>query len=694
MGKKQGAIYEPGELNRVRGKLGDIDETEAKRMAQILGGEVGVEKDQPAAAPKKTAAVSRKTVDVSVPGRSSRRSGRPVDVAGDDDIEVGGGKTASPGQKPDTGDDPSVKLNISYRERVKMDRCAAQIEFEIKSPLQALISAVSFFNDPVDHVYARFANRRMNIYYRKIEQVVASTRNLFPRNNAKRSERLKKVSPFAFSVLNTIRNWDTERIASDLAVIQSHPRTATVAEFAEILKAVYKPLFILDKLDLHTHIKEAYKLLYKQIFNENPSEPKEKIQDIIRNTLANFSDIRRDINYVLYPLLMKHISDKCLPYEKIFIERRNRYMAFLAVTENDQIMPVDINVEQAEIANREAELESKKDAEAVEDGNEDAAAEKKAETAPADAEQKALEHGLGVLEMLFPKAGWEKLSGYPDIYPYFSNMYSLRRGYELIAQTDPVQQVAVLMHILEDMCVAMRYITFGSVTGSDGKPVNVTEAIGDTIANWRRYIDTGFVKEYLPRLSEYCRLLEHSVESRSSPYARRTLNELRWIKRLYFLPYYKFESFGPPPFQKQDVTAIYSETRKFRKILTLVAAGIETGNRNGGAAAKAMCHGIENPWAPYNFEVPNPVSKRLDALLGPGKRNNAALIFFALSVTTVLDCLLNAESSWAYSDQGGALFRSANNDGMTPLFGVDIKLDADQIFKDTLKQRMAGNTAV
>jgi hypothetical protein len=44
MGKSR-AIYEPGELDKVRKKLGSLDPQEARRMAQVLGGEVGYEKD-------------------------------------------------------------------------------------------------------------------------------------------------------------------------------------------------------------------------------------------------------------------------------------------------------------------------------------------------------------------------------------------------------------------------------------------------------------------------------------------------------------------------------------------------------------------------------------------------------------------------------------------------------------------------
>ena len=581
-----------------------------------------------------------------------------------------------------------------------MDRYAGQFEFEIKNSMLTLVSVLSFVTEPVDYVNPRFVSRRMNVYYKKIEQLVTSTRNLFPRNNARRSERLKKTSPFVYHILDTIRHWNIERIDTDLAKIQSHPRSAKTSEFADILKAVYKPLFILEKLDMDTHIKGAYKLLYKIISIENPMEPKEKNQEMIRTALSSFADVRRNVRYCLYPLLMKLISDRWFPYERLFIDRRRRYKAFIGATDSEQVKPLDLSPEQVESGNLEAlHSEIKKEQESgteaadggASGGNTEPAdpkaAEKKAKEAAAESEKKALGHSFGVLETIFPQAGWVKLPEYHDLYPYFVNVYALRRGYELIAPADPLQQVAVLMHILEDFCVALRYVSFGSVTGPDGSTVRLSSVIGDTITNWRRYIDDSFVKEYLPRLTEYCRILEHSTESRTSPYAKRTINELRWIKRLYFLPYYKFDSLGPPPFQKQDIIAIYGEIRNLRKYLTMVAIGIEQGNRNGGMDAKAPCNGIDNPWEPYNFEVPNPVSKRLDLLLGHGKQNNAALIFFALSVITVLDYLINNENSWAYSDRSVVVFRSVNGDGVVPMFGVDNKLDADQIFRDVMKHK-------
>ena len=701
MAKKHKAVYAPGELDRVRGKLGDIDETEAKRMAQVLGGEVGTERSEEQEAGRHKKPVRRENVDLVV-GRntSSGRPSRRIDVAGDDDGSRRHTRQQKM-QKPDPGDDPSGPFKIGYFERVKMDRYAGNIDFEIKNSIQVLVSILSIFREPVDYINPRFVTKRMSNYYSKIENLVTGTRTLFPQKNSKRNNQLKRSSPFLFSVLDIIRCWNIETIASEIAGLQAHPRSARLSEFSDVIRMIYKPLFILENLDMETHIKGAYKLLYKILYIENPMDSKDKYQDIIRNALAAFTEIRRDLKFYLYPMLMKMISNRWIPYERFFIERHRRYMAFLNVTEAEQLSAVDLTPQQLENVDVDALKENiiNDQAEGIdtdsfedfppeeEDPNDPKVIARKAREEAVKAESKALERGLTALEALFPKAGWDNISEFPDLYPYFADVYNLRRGYELIAPTDPLQQISVLMHILEDLFFAMRYVRFGTVAGPNGSPVNLEDYLSDIINYWRSNIDNGFIKEYLPRLVEYCRVLENSSESRTSPYMRKTVNELHWVKRLYFLPYYKFESIGPPPFQKQDVTPIYGEIRVLRKYLTAVAIGIELGTRKGGAETKAPCDGINNPWENYNFEVPNPVSKRLEALLPPEKRNNASLIFFSLSAATVLDYIINNEDSWSYGGRPGPLFRSIKGEGITPMFGVDNKLDADKIFKDSLKKK-------
>jgi hypothetical protein len=182
-------------------------------------------------------------------------------------------------------------------------------------------------------------------------------------------------------------------------------------------------------------------------------------------------------------------------------------------------------------------------------------------------------------------------------------------------------------------------------------------------------------------------MLESAPENWNSPYTKRIISDLHWIKRLFYMPYYKFESFAPPSFQKKDIASIYPDIKKLRRYLAVIGAGIEMGNRAGGAGSNAHCDGINNPWDPYVFQVPNPLSRRLNALLAGKNRNNASLIYFILAAVTVLDYLVNNENSWAYESKPGPLFRSEKGEGITPLTGVDTHIDADALFKEALKKR-------
>jgi hypothetical protein len=685
MAKKNNAIYAPGELSRVRGKLGVTDDDEAKRMAALLGGEVGTERE--AEDDKKK---GKHNDDIG--GKKRRR----IDLAPEEDLGSGWFKPKRSGPYP--GDDPSVPARLSYRERIKIDQYAGQLVFEIKNSMQVLTSIFSFFKEPIDYVNPHFVINRMNEYYNKIERLVNAARSLFPESNIKRNTQLKRTSLFVYKVLDIIRSWDIEDLAKNISGLQAHPRSIKVTDFSEVLREIYKPIFILDELSID-NIKSAFKLIYKILYIESPMEAKDKYQDIIRNIIASLSDVRRNVHFGLYPLLMKLISDRYITYERFFIERRKRFMAFLNVKETEQFNPADLNPQQIESIDVDAIQKNLNDEDEMsgegnatqgegreENANDPKTIRQKAKEDAEKAEYKAMEQGKTAMEVLFPKAGWDKLEDSLDFYPYFANIYTLKHGYELIAPKDPLQYVSVLLHILDDLSIGLRYIKFSSVTGPDGATVNISNELADTLNNWRSYIEDSFSRDYLPRLSEYCRMLENSEDSRTSPYAKKNLNELHWIKRLYFLPYYKFESIGPPPFPKSDIIPIYSEVRKLRKYLTAVALGIEQGVRAGGAPAKVSCRGINDPWEPYNFPIPNPISKRLDMMLIPEKRMNATLIFFSLSAVTVLDYIINNENSWIYNDRPGPLFRSIRDEGIIPLFGVDKKLDADKIFRDSLKK--------
>ena len=698
---KNKAVYAPGELSKTRDrlKIEHLDLDEAKRMTKLLGGEIGYERTDDQEAAKHKPKVRNEVVEVNIGGR---KRGRRIDIAsGDgDDIETMDWKEYRKRQKKvkegDPADDPAAPLKSNYWDRVKLDKYCGQSEFEIKSSGQVLLSMLSILNEPPDNVNPAFVNKRMNDYYKRIETLVTSVRSLLPRNNLKRNEKLKKASHFDYAIIDTLRYWNIDQISTNLTRIQTRPRNVKTADFTEIIREIYKPMYILEQLDTENHIKGAFKLLYKVLFLENPTEAKGKNQELIRTALSSYSIITRDIKYQLYPLFMKLVSNCWIPYETFFHERKNRIKVFLQVTEKNRIHPHMENAANAEEAAETAEeieetAEQQENKEIFDESNMDEplTEEERQKKQVQESKAKTLEKGLSALETLFPSAGWDRISSFPDLYPYFSDVLHLKKGVELIAPTDPLLHVYIFARVLEELFFGLRYAEFGVIMGPDGNPERLDDSMNRIINGWQRKIESSFEKEYLPRLNEYCGLLENTAESRTSNYAKRLLNELHWTKRLFFLPYYKFESIMPPPFQKNTTDSLYPEVRSLRRYLTAIAGGIEQGNKRGGADNRAPCDGIDNPWDTYVFQVPNPVSKRLDQLLPAKKRNNASLIFFTLAITIVLDHLLNDEDSWAYGDRSGLLFRSENGEGIRPLFGVEDKIDTEQIFKQELKKRQA-----
>jgi hypothetical protein len=693
---KEKEIYAPGELDRVRNNLGVTNAWEAKRMAEILGGEVGVERSQESAEkfrPIKKTGSGNPVVSGGGAAEGRRQPRHRVEIAPPDEEEADLLKESAPRRPSDPADDPLVPVKASYFERVKMDRFCALPEFKIKSPAQAFMVILSVFSDSPDLVNPSFINKSLNRYYKTIEQLVTSVRTVFPRNNIKRNERFKRAGPFAYSVLDTLRYWNLEKIAADIAKVQTHPRNVRITELSDMLKAIYQPLFILERLETDDHIRGAFKLLYRILYLENPMDAKEKFQGHIRDALAAIGDTRRDIHYYLYPLLMKLLSDRYLPYESFFSARRNRFMNFIGAAESDQIDPAALAAELRigkELTLDDEGGEGKQEGAQGEEGNEPreespndpAGTERREKEALQEKKHKAMLQGVASLEALFPKAGWERLSQFPDIYPYFQDIYNFKRGYELIAPADPLLQAVMIMRILDDMLLGLRNVRFKTIISENG-PINIEEALNSVIGSWQDYIAIAIEKEYLPRLVEYCRIIDQS-ESHISNYAKRILCELHWVKRFFFFPYYKFDSLFPPPFQKKDIEPVYPAVRSFRRNLTIVASGIEQANKIGGAGKMVPCDGIDNPWEAYSFAIPNPVSTRLDTLLPAKRRTNGTLIFFSLAFSTVLDHLLNDENSWAYQHSGGVLFRNING---APQFGVDKKIDADTVFRESVRQR-------
>ncbi|GHU41621.1 hypothetical protein FACS1894190_09940 [Spirochaetia bacterium] len=663
------AIYAPGELDKVKERLGPIDEKDAKRMQRLLGGDVGYEKTE--AEKEREAAEAREVLAA----KTKKKPRHIVEVT-----QNNGEKNNDKAYNKSGGIIPNIGV-ASYRERVKMDICAGDTGFHIKTPWQVFVSRISFFRTPPDKVSLWFVRDKLNEYYTHIENLVTEVRLIFPRNNLERGTKMKKAFPFAFDVLNILRQWKIEVISSEISKIQSHPREVTVREFINLLREIYKPIFILRNLNTDQHIAEYFNQLYKVVYLENPSHETEKMLKNISVAVTAWQYISIQLSRRLYPLLMKILCVYYVPYDRFFTENEEKICLFLGISKEEQLHPPSIS-DTVSTMDKNSDDDNSEETETTDEESkenfEELSNKTEEERNMEAAETKARDRGLKILETLFPKAGWDRLSERTDLYPYFSDVLELKKSSDLISPYDPTQLALVLASVIEELLYGFRYIKF-SRTYDGGKSLNSFSE------EWHKILQESFERVYLPRVSEYAHCFEHSSHQRTSPYIANLVNDLHWIRRYYFLPYYDYTSPTPPTFAKKNVVALYPLVRHLRRELTSFAAAIDAANKEGGAAMNLFVDGISNPWEKYSFEVENAISKRLNMILKKEQRTNVSLIFFTLAIVTVLDNHLNDSKSIAYNTDNSRLFRSSDEAGLVPVFWVEKQTNTFQLFKQSLE---------
>jgi hypothetical protein len=577
---------------------------------------------------------------------------------------------------------------FSRSERIKMDSQEADSDFKIKTWFQAFRSKLAFFSSPRDTVSRVFVVAKMEDYFLSLNKLVNKVRLILPRNNTSRNKKFKQYYPFAFSILDTIRYWNIEKISSSLARLQTHPRAVVVSDFAEIIKEFYRPLVILEMLDAEEHIAKAVSKLDYMLEDESDNH-------ITLNTsneiVSLFDTINEDICWRLYPFLLKFTSNTYIPYDSFFNECKEEIRGFVGVTSGEIIQPDRVESSSDFRAGKDKEQETEEAS--LEDDSlfnmpVDETEEKPDKRVLPTSKPKAVQRGLNVLEQLFPEAGWEKLDTFPDIYHYYAKLLSLKKNADVIDPENPMLQALVLMQILDELFYGFRSISFNSVSSSEAS-FDLAEFL-DIIDEWHKLIDNCFERMYLPRLSEFVKLFYNPIiESKQKIYAMKLREELNWQARLFLFPSLKIDSFLQTPIHKKDVTAVFPKVRILRQSFTVIAAEIEKALQEGGISAHAHCAAINNPWDQYVFQVANPLSKRLNMLLDKENRTNVSLIYYTLSVLTVLDYLINNPHSWAYQTNTAKLFRSSDVDGIIPESLPEISIDADAVFKQRLEKLKA-----
>lgn len=637
---KNRIIYNPGELEKVREKLGPITDEEAKRMSKILGGKVGFEKLEETNLPQR---------DIQTKPTIKQKS------------------IVKPSHQ--MANSPTIELSTSFFDRWKINSLMAETYFSIKTQGQAFTASIRKTPEEREFVNAYFITTICASIYKHIEQLVINLNLILPKANKERINCLKQY-PLANAILNTFLDYNLKALNQELTIMSKNPRSCSLSQLRLFIQNVYRPLIIC--LDCNSYVKSAVKIIFTVA--KQDSNPKEinSITNASEIVLKEMNYLLSDVKFKLYPLLLRYTSKYYLPYEEFYLVNRKAILLFLSLTEKDIISlqtPLKI-----EIVEAENELPSKEMENEIQ-------LEKQEETPKLS---NALQHSIDIFESLFPDSSISSFPDLNDLYPYFSTIFKMPKGTEVINANDPLLLVIILIQIIEELFFGFSCISFG--TDITTKKIDLNSEIASAIDTWHSILETLFVKNYGKLLFDLSQAVEISKDLLKTAHGLKLKADLEWLRKYYLFPHSKVESLNPTrPIKIKNLKPLYVLVKEIKELLSEVVKDLAQnarGKQFSNEELVSLCT-IKDPFKKFQFVIPNQVSKRIEAILKIKKQksNNANLILYTYSFITLLDYLINDQDCIFQCDNSGIPYRNENG---IPSYFSNSAIDADLIFNRQL----------
>jgi hypothetical protein len=387
----------------------------------------------------------------------------------------------------------------------------------------------------------------------------------------------------------------------------------------------------------------------------------------------------------LYPLLMRMCSLEFCEYPDFFVREISRILWFLNLTQYDLLLPRKKNAGNDEKADQNAGDQSPKPVreESLEKSGPqtDPIIEKQDEQLRQQ-QQRLIDMGLKFLDQLFPGAGWLKLSENPDVYPYFQPIFNVPEGFSLVAPENPVQKIVILLYILADLFRGCRSIQFQLDAETESALAVKGDTLEQAIEEWRLYLDLLFEKYYASDLRDLVDHLYTRTDFIHSALGKKLISNLLWQTKYFYLPHSTFITLAKPQYEFA-YRPLCLRVSFLQKAFSLLSSRIDQ-----AAKLRGLVQGVKNPWEPYVFDVPDEVSRRLNALYRSQKKTllntNASLIKYVAITLSVLDWLINDPASLAYQDQTIQIYRTGG--GSAPVFPPPVREDQMELFQQRMEQ--------
>lgn len=667
--KKPVYRYEPGELDKTRKNLGFVEVDEAKKMVQVLGGEIGLEKSAP---------VDEKAIRKVRSARVSQdlRSGnRPASRRGEGGETQGAiVKTTTPPPAATSTAATTVRKDILPRldnkTRNRMEKLMMLPEYGIKTNYGIFNFLNGLRKNGYDRIADQFAEITLEAYISRLGNFQTNVLKLIAMAPNPIQEKIAQNPAPQYRMLKVIGEWSMHSLESMYKNLMRNPSGITVTTMVPITRVIYKYLLTVYFLGEQNFV-DLLKKVYGEI-NAYPKSQKEMLIALVQGITADWMYVYQRIPKGMYPLLLRMCSNEYLVFADLFSKQLGKVFNFLGITKYDIVLMEKPG--------------QKDDASIADDEDLD---EEGGKLASLKQEFQGATTGLKVLDQLFPGAGWLSLDTMPDMYPFYQPLYHFQDGFNLISPENPLQVTIILVKIIEDLFEGCRHLMFEiDKTKSHGRgEVNLApDYLSSIINDWSEYREIVFEKLYLPNLRDFVNNLYAQRDFLRNQYGKRLMANLQWHIYYNFLPYMRFE---------QLLLDKPSNESKIRPLPNRVSSLVDELARVISAADASASEGkefneISNIFAPYKFSLPNVVSQRMNVLLGSTRQKqgaratNLTLLKYTYAVASVLNWWINCKTSPAYNGAKVPVCRISDDDGR-PIFSIPERDDQNLLFARSLK---------
>lgn len=678
--KKPVYKYEPGELDKTRKNLGFIEADEAKKMVQVLGGEVGLEKSAPVDEKAIRRVRSARMTQELRAGNSSHRASRQSESA-----DENGGRiiksTVTPAvtsQAPTAGTTvlKDILPRLDGKTRSRMDKLMMLPEYGIKTNYGIFNFLNGFRKNGHDRIAEQFVSVTMQTYVSRLCSFQSNVLKLISVAPKPIQEKIARNPALQYKMLRTIGDWSVHSLDTMYRSILRTPSNVTTASLVNVTRLIYKlvlSVFFIGEQKFVDLLKSVYGEIHSQ-----PKVQKEMLLSLFQNITVDWMYVYQRIPRGLYPLLLRMCSNEYFEFSELFTKQLGKVFKFLGITKYDILLPEKQQEDGAEekTATPEQTEQAAPNSQSVQE------------------EFQGADMGLKILDRIFPGAGWLNLDTLPDMYPFFQPLYRFQDGFNLISPENPLQVTIILVKIIEDLFEGCRHLVF-EVDKEKGKAEAAagSESLSTIMNEWSDYREIVFEKLYLPNLRDFVNNLYAQRDFLRNQYGKRLMSNLQWHIYYNFLPYMRFEQLLlDKPSNESKVRILPSRVSVLVDELARITAAADASANEGKEFEE-----IPNIFAPYKFSLPNVVSQRVGVLLGGSKQKqgsratNLNLLKYTYAVASVLDWWVNCKTSPAYSGTKIPVCRISPDDGR-PVFSVEEREDQNLLFARSIKALSAKST--